>query len=237
LSEGVTATGTAAKGTVPAGLAGRSIRLRLDMRLHYFKSNALPAQQDMAGVVLALITGDRALGVRQSVPGSATPPPASSISWRSPACISRCWPWWRHGWRCAMLRWVPGLGLLIPLHKAGIARRGWEWRWPMAWLPAFRYSHAAHVGHAGRGRGGILVAATPCRLLQVAGPCHAGRCCCGGRCPCMPPGSGCPFGAVALLTLIGQNPSGIEPVMEAGAMKLQLGTIRTALLPAHCVVF
>jgi competence protein ComEC len=98
----------------------------------------------------------------------------------------------------------------------------------MAWLPAFRYLPSARWS-CWRWSGWRYWWQRRLPALAGSWACgHAGRCCCGGRCPCMPLGSGCHFGAVALLTLIGQTRSLIEPVMAAGAMKLQLGTIRTA---------
>ncbi len=115
LSEGVTATGSAAQAECRPG--GWSVdRLRLDMR-HYFQQR-FPGQQDMAGVVLALITGDRALVApatweRYAATGVIHLMAISGMHITLLAVVA-AWLALR------MLRWVPGLGLLMPLHKPAL---------------------------------------------------------------------------------------------------------------------
>jgi competence protein ComEC len=115
LSEGVTATGTASKATCER--PGWSIdQMRLAMRLHFQKR--FSDQQDMAGVVLALITGDRALvspevWERYAATGVIHLMAISGMHITLLAVVA-AWLALR------VLRWVPGLGLLVPLHKLAL---------------------------------------------------------------------------------------------------------------------
>lgn len=115
LSEGVTATGSASHAECRQG--GWSVdRLRLAMRLYF--QQRFHDQQDMAGVVLALITGDRALvspeiWERYAATGVIHLMAISGMHITLLAVVA-AWIALR------VLRLVPGLGLLVPLHKPAL---------------------------------------------------------------------------------------------------------------------
>lgn len=115
LSEGVTATGSASHAECrPAGWSVD--RLRLAMRQHFQKQ--FPEQQDMAGVVLALVTGDRALvsaeiWERYAATGVIH---LMAISGMHVTLLAVVAAWLA----LRLLQRVPRLGLLVPLHKLAL---------------------------------------------------------------------------------------------------------------------
>jgi len=120
LSEGVTATGSArdahCKGAPPGSVSRWSVdRLRLSLRQHFQAS--FPAQET-AGVVLALITGDRALvsaeaWERYAATGVIHLMAISGMHITMLAVVA-AWLAWQ------LLRRVPRLGLRVPLHKPAL---------------------------------------------------------------------------------------------------------------------
>lgn len=115
LSEGVTATGSASDAKCQQ--TDWSVdQLRLAMRLHFLER--FPEQQDMAGVVLALVTGDRALvsaevWERYAATGVIHLMAISGMHITLLAVVA-AWISLR------LLRLVPGLGLVVPLHKPAL---------------------------------------------------------------------------------------------------------------------
>lgn len=115
LSEGVTATGSARRVECRQGRWSVD-RLRLAMRLHF--QERFHEQQDMAGVVLALITGDRALvspevWERYAATGVIHLMAISGMHVTLLAVVA--------AWLALhLLRRVPGLGLVVPLHKPAL---------------------------------------------------------------------------------------------------------------------
>lgn len=116
LSEGVTATGSARAAMCRQEAALSVDRLRLALRQHFQKQFA--HQPDMAGVVLALMTGDRVLvsdetWERYAATGVIHLMAISGMHITLIAIVA--------GWlSLQLLRMVPGLGLLVPLHKPAL---------------------------------------------------------------------------------------------------------------------
>ncbi len=115
LSEGVTATGSAKTVRCKADTGFFLDRYRLSLRQHFQqKFSAHPE----AGVVLALITGDRALVSRDDWERYAATGVihlmAISGMHITLLAVVAAWLSWR------VLRLVPGLGLLVPLHKPAL---------------------------------------------------------------------------------------------------------------------
>lgn len=115
LSEGVTATGSARDAHCKAAPHWSVDGLRLSLRQHFQAS--FPGQ-DMAGVVLALITGDRALVApeaweRYAATGVIHLMAISGMHITLLAIVA-AWLAWQ------LLRRVPWLGLRVPLHKPAL---------------------------------------------------------------------------------------------------------------------
>ncbi|MFP5430390.1 MAG: DNA internalization-related competence protein ComEC/Rec2 [Gammaproteobacteria bacterium] len=116
LSEGITATGSARQPRCGPAPALSVDGLRLSLREHFLAT--FQDQAAMAGVVLALMTGDRALvpdevWERYAATGVIHLMAISGMHITLIAIVA--------AWVCLrLLRLVPGLGLLVPLHQPAL---------------------------------------------------------------------------------------------------------------------
>lgn len=116
LSEGVTATGSARHANCGPGPHLSVDRLRLSLRQHF--QTHFVGQPEMAGVVLALMTGDRVLVSDETWERYAATGVIHlmAISGMHITLIAVVAAWLS----LHLLRRVPGLGLIIPLHKPAL---------------------------------------------------------------------------------------------------------------------
>ncbi len=221
LSEGITATGSARQPRCGPSPALSVDGLRLSLRQHFLAT--FHEQPAMAGVVLALMTGDRALvpdevWERYAATGVIHLMAISGMHITLIAIVA--------AWLCLrVLRLVPGLGLRVPLHQPALL---------VGLLVAFGYSlvagwsvptqrtlvmllviAAAHWGQRRLPALQILGLAMLLVLLWWPLAVHA-------------VGFWLSFGAVALLMLIGQSQAHLPAWQQALRMQFLLSVL---LLP------